>query len=42
MDGVGYVRLLSPYVCLNDPNIEIDRLLMDGTLPLHNEVFITI
>lgn len=42
MDGVGYVRLLSPYVCLNDPNIEIDiRLLMDGTLPLHNEVFLS-
>lgn len=42
MDGVGYVRLLSPYVCLNDPNIEVDvRLLMDGTLPLHNEVFLS-
>ena len=42
MDGVGYARLLSPYTCWNDPDIEVDiRLLMDGTLPLHDENFLS-
>lgn len=42
MDGVGYWRLLSPYSCINEPNIEIDiRLIMDSTLPLHDENFIS-
>ena len=41
MDGVGLHRLLSPYTCFNDPDIEVDiRLLMDSTLPLHNENFL--
>ena len=41
MDGVGYARLLSPYMCWYDPDIEVDvRLLMDGTLPLHDEGFL--
>lgn len=42
MDGVGYWRILSPYTCFNDPDIEIDiRLLMDSTLPLHDENFLS-
>jgi glycosyltransferase involved in cell wall biosynthesis len=42
MDGVGYHRLLSPYMCFNDPDIEVDiRLLMDSTLPLHDEFFMS-
>jgi len=41
MDGVGYHRLLSPYSCFNDPDIQVDiRLLMDSTLPLHDERFL--
>jgi glycosyltransferase involved in cell wall biosynthesis len=42
MDGVGYWRILSPYMCFNDPDIEVDiRLLMDSTLPLHDEFFMS-
>lgn len=42
MDGVGYWRILSPYSCFNDPDIEVDiRLLMDGTLPLLSEEFLS-
>src|SRR5574344_229415 len=42
MDGVGYHRLLSPYMCFNEPDIQIDiRLLMDSTLPLHDEFFMS-
>lgn len=41
-DGVGYHRLLSPYSCFNHPDIQIDiRLLMDATLPLHDEIFLS-
>ena len=41
-DGVGYHRILSPYTCFNDPDIEVDiRLLMDSTLPLHDERFLS-
>jgi len=41
MDGVGYHRILSPYSCFNDPDIQVDiRLLMDSTLPLHDERFL--
>lgn len=41
MDGVGYHRILAPYTCFNDPDIEVDlRLLMDSTLPLHDENFL--
>ena len=41
-DGVGYWRILSPYTCFNDPDIEVDiRLLMDSTLPLHDERFLS-
>ena len=41
MDGVGYHRILSPYTCFNDPDIEVEiRLLMDSTLPLHDENFL--
>jgi glycosyltransferase involved in cell wall biosynthesis len=41
-DGVGYWRLLSPYSCFNDPDIEINiRLLMDSTLQLYNEGFLS-
>lgn len=41
MDGVGMHRILSPYSCFNDPNFEVDiRLLMDSTLPLHDENFL--
>lgn len=41
-DGVGYHRLLSPYSCFNHPDIQIDiRLLMDATLPLHDERFLS-
>ena len=40
-DGVGYFRLLSPYSCFNDPDIQVDiRLFMDSTLPLFDENFI--
>ena len=42
MDGVGYHRILSPYSCFNEPDIEVDiRLLMDSTLPLHDENFLS-
>jgi len=42
MDGVGYCRILSPYTCFNDPDIEVDiRLLMDSTLPLLDERFLS-
>lgn len=42
MDGVGYHRILAPYTCFNDPDIEINlRLLMDGTLPLYDENFLS-
>jgi glycosyltransferase involved in cell wall biosynthesis len=42
MDGVGYHRILSPYSCFNHPDIEVDiRLLMDSTLPLHDEGFLS-
>ena len=42
MDGVGFWRILSPYTCFNDPDIEVDiRLLMDSTLPLHDENFLS-
>lgn len=42
MDGVGYHRILSPYTCFNHPDIEVDiRLFMDGTLPLHDEGFMS-
>lgn len=41
-DGVGYWRLLSPYSCFNEPDIEINlRLLMDSTLPLTDERFLS-
>jgi len=41
-DGVGYHRILSPYLCFNDPDIQVDvRLLMDSTLPLHDERFLS-
>jgi glycosyltransferase involved in cell wall biosynthesis len=41
MDGVGFWRILSPYSCFNHPDIEVDlRLLMDSTLPLHDENFL--
>ena len=42
MDGVGYHRLLLPYSCFNEPDIEVDiRLLMDSTLQLNNEKFLS-
>jgi len=42
MDGVGMHRLLSPYMCFDDPEIQVDiRLLMDSTLPLQNEFFLS-
>jgi len=42
MDGVGFWRILTPYMCWNDPDIEVDvRLLMDATLPLHDEGFLS-
>ena len=42
MDGVGYWRILAPYTCFNDPDIEVDiRFLMDGTLPLQDERFLS-
>jgi glycosyltransferase involved in cell wall biosynthesis len=41
MDGVGLHRILSPYTCFNHPDIDVDiRLLMDSTLPLHDENFL--
>jgi glycosyltransferase involved in cell wall biosynthesis len=41
-DGVGYHRLLSPYTCFNEPDIEVDiRLLMDSTLPLQSDEFLS-
>ena len=41
-DGVGYARLLSPYSCFNDPDIQVDiRLFMDSTLPLFDENFLS-
>lgn len=41
-DGVGYFRILSPYSSFNHPDIHVDiRLLMDGTLPLHDERFLS-
>jgi glycosyltransferase involved in cell wall biosynthesis len=41
-DGVGYWRILSPYLCFNEPDIEVDiRLLMDGSLPLYDERFLS-
>jgi glycosyltransferase involved in cell wall biosynthesis len=41
-DGVGYHRIMSPYTCFNDPDIQVDiRLLMDSTLPLHDERFLS-
>ena len=41
-DGVGMWRLLSPYTCFNDPDIQVDiRLLMDSTLPLLDERFLS-
>jgi glycosyltransferase involved in cell wall biosynthesis len=40
-DGVGFWRLLSPYSSFNNPDIQVDiRLLMDSTLPLHDENFL--
>lgn len=42
MDGVGYHRILSPYTCFEHPDIQVDiRLLMDSTLPLHDERFLS-
>jgi glycosyltransferase involved in cell wall biosynthesis len=42
MDGVGYHRILSPYSCFNDPDIQVDiRLLMDYSLPIQNEQFLS-
>lgn len=41
-DGVGSWRLLSPYSCFNDPDIQVDiRLFMDSTLPLFDENFLS-
>jgi len=41
-DGVGYHRILSPYTCFNDPDIQVEiRLLMDSTLPLLDERFMS-
>jgi len=41
-DGVGYHRIMSPYTCFNDPDIQVDiRLLMDSTLPLQDESFMS-
>lgn len=41
MDGVGYHRILAPYSCFNDPDIQVDiRLIMDSTLPLQDERFL--
>jgi len=41
-DGVGMWRLLSPYSCFNDPDIQVDiRLFMDSTLPLFDENFLS-
>ena len=41
MDGVGFWRILAPYTCFNHPDIDVDiRLLMDSTLPLHDENFL--
>lgn len=41
-DGVGYWRLLSPYTCFNELDIQVDiRLMMDSTLPLKNEHFLS-
>ena len=41
-DGVGYWRLLSPYSSFNDPEVDVDiRLLMDSTLPLNDEIFLS-
>jgi len=41
-DGVGYWRILSPYMNFNDPDIDVDiRLLMDSTLPLLDERFLS-
>lgn len=40
-DGVGYHRILAPYSCFNDPDIQVDiRLIMDSTLPLQDERFL--
>lgn len=42
MDGVGYHRLLSPYICFDEEDIQIDlRLMMDGSLPLFDERFMS-
>jgi len=41
-DGVGYWRIMSPYSCFNHPDIQVDiRLLMDSTLPLQDERFLS-
>jgi len=41
-DGVGFFRILSPYTCLSDPEIQVDiRLLSDATLPLSDERFLS-
>lgn len=41
VDGVGFFRLLSPHLTMNDGEFEVDiRLLMDGTLNLLDENFI--
>lgn len=41
-DGVGFYRILSPHITLNDPDIEVDiRLLTDGTLPILDERFLS-
>ena len=40
-DGVGYMRILNPNLCLNDPDIDVEvRLFMDGTLPLFDDNFL--
>lgn len=40
-DGVGYWRILSPNLCLDDPEIEVEvRLFMDATLPLFDDNFL--
>jgi glycosyltransferase involved in cell wall biosynthesis len=41
-DGVGFWRILSPNLCLDDPEIEVDvRLFMDGTLNLLDDGFLS-
>lgn len=40
-DGVGYWRMLSPHLSINDPDVSVDvRNIVDHTLPLLDENFI--